>query len=327
MMQISRIRKTLALAVLLVLSSSVGTHGQDGNKKKKQPPQGTPILWREPTDIASRNLLLGPGGEQLKPDLSKVTFIKEETGGYSKKYRVKDGQGRVWVAKIGKEAQSETAAVRLVWAVGYVSEINYLVPQITIEGKGTFENVRLEARPDSVERFDEWTWEGNPFAGKRELQGLKVLMALMENWDLKDANNRILLVRNGGTQELHYIVSDLGTTFGKTGGQKSPMAFLRSIKGSRNEPEDYVKDEFLKGVQNNLVQLDYSGKNSALMRNITVADAKWIGGLLARLSDQQLQDVFRAANYKPDQVMMLAGAVRKRINELINLQPGPTASR
>jgi len=327
MMQISRIRKTVALAVLLVLSSSVGTHGQDGNKKKKQPPQGTPILWREPTDIASRNLLLGPGGEQLKPDLSKVTFIKEETGGYSKKYRVKDGQGRVWVAKIGKEAQSETAAVRLVWAVGYVSEINYLVPQITIEGKGTFENVRLEARPDSVERFDEWTWEGNPFAGKRELQGLKVLMALMENWDLKDANNRILLVRNGGTQELHYIVSDLGTTFGKTGGQKSPMAFLRSIKGSRNEPEDYVKDEFLKGVQNNLVQLDYSGKNSALMRNITVADAKWIGGLLARLSDQQLQDVFRAANYTPDQVMMLAGAVRKRINELINLQPGPTASR
>lgn len=166
----------------------------------------------------------------MKPDLSRITFVKEEKGGYSKKYRVKDGKGRTWVAKLGKEAQSETAAVRLVWAVGYVTEINYLVPRLTIEGKGTFENVRLEARPDNVDRFGEWTWTENPFAGKRELQGLKVLMALMENWDLKDSNNRVLVVRRGNATELHYIVSDLGTTFGKTGGQKSPIAFVKSIK-------------------------------------------------------------------------------------------------
>ena len=30
------------------------------------------------------------------------------------------------------------------------------------------------------ERFEEWTWTENPFAGKRELQGLKVLIALLE---------------------------------------------------------------------------------------------------------------------------------------------------
>ena len=29
----------------------------------------------------------------MKPDLTHITFIKEETGGYSKKYRVRDGQG------------------------------------------------------------------------------------------------------------------------------------------------------------------------------------------------------------------------------------------
>jgi hypothetical protein len=314
------------LALVLVLSCSAATYGQNKKKKKSQVPQGTPVLWREPSNIVSRDLFLGPGGEELKPDLSRVTFIKEEKGGYSKKYRVKDGRGRVWVAKLGKEAQSETAAVRLVWAVGYVSEINYLAPRVTIEGKGTFENVRFEARPENVERFDEWTWDRNPFAGKRELQGLKVLMALMENWDLKDSNNRILLVRNGASNELHYIVSDLGTTFGKTGGQKSPISFIKNIKGSRNEPEDYVKDEFIKEVQGNLVRLDYSGKNSSIMRDITTADAKWIGGWLARLSDQQLQDAFRAANYKPDEVQMLAGAVRSRIRELMDLQTSTTAT-
>lgn len=323
--------RAFAFAIMLVLSfANVAALAQDKNKdkkEKKQLPQGTPVLWREPSDIASRDLLLGPGGERMKPDLSKLTFVKEETGGYSKKYRVKDGQGRTWVAKIGKEAQSETAAVRLVWAVGYVSEINYLAPRVTIEGKGTFENVRFEARPENVDRFDPWLWKSNPFAGKRELQGLKVLMALMENWDLKDDNNRIVAVSRNGGHELHYIVSDLGTTFGKTGGQKSPMAFIRSIKGSRNEPEDYVNDSFVEGVEGGMVRLDYEGKNSDLMRDISVADAKWIGGLLSRLSDNQIQDAFRAANYTPEEVRMLSGAVRKRINELVNLQPRSVTSR
>jgi hypothetical protein len=308
---------------VLLVSCSTVAFSQDGDKekKKKELPQGTAVLWREPTDIDSRDLLLGPGGETMKPDVSRITFVKEEKGGYSKKYRVKDAKGRVWVAKIGKEAQSETAAVRLVWAVGYVTEINYLVPRVTIDGKGTFENVRFEARPENVERFDAWTWIENPFARKRELQGLKVLMALMENWDLKDDNNRILVVSKGGRNELHYIVSDLGTTFGKTGGQKSPIAFIKSIKGSRNEPEDYVEDEFINGVEGGNVQLDYSGKNSDLMQNISVADARWIGEWLSRLSDRQIQDAFRAANYSTQEVRMLTDAVRKRINQLRNLQP------
>lgn len=327
-----RTNLTLLFSILLLLAVPFTGIGQDkkdddkGKKVKKQMPAGPAVLWREPTDIKSRNLLIGPGGESMKPNVSKVTFIKEEKGGYSKKYRVKDAEGRVWVAKLGKESQSETAAVRLVWAAGYVTEVNYLVPSLTIEGKGTFENVRLEARPQSVERFDEWMWTSNPFAGKRELQGLKVLMALMENWDLKDENNKIIAVKNGGRTELHYIVSDLGTTFGKTGGQNGPVARFKKVKGSRNEPEDYVNDKFIRGVEGNIVRLDYDGKNTDMMRDITIEDARWIGGLLSRLSDAQIQDAFRAANYTPDQVRMLSDAVRKRINELVNLQPGREVS-
>lgn len=319
------ILRAILVTVVLITSCATVTYAQDKEDKKKEIPKGTPVLWREPADIGNRDLLLGPGGERMKPDLSRITFVREEKGGYSKKYRIKDGQGRTWVAKIGKEAQSETAAVRLVWAVGYVTEINYLVPRLTIEGKGTFENVRLEARPDNVDRVVEWMWTENPFAGKRELQGLKVLMALMENWDLKDENNRILAVKNGGN-ELLYIVSDLGTTFGKTGGQNGPISFIKKIKGSRNEPEDYVNDDFIRAVEGNTVRLDYEGKNASLMRDISIADARWIGGWLARLSDGQIQDAFRAANYTPEQVRMLSGAVRKRIDELVKLQPGAATS-
>src|SRR5919202_3868021 len=131
---------SVAFALLISLSLSSFTasaQNKDKTEKKKeetQSAQGTPVLWQEPTDIASRDLFLGPGGDQMKPDLSRVTFERDEPGGYSVKFRVRDGAGKVWVVKLGNEAQTETAAVRLVWAVGYVTEVNYLVPCLRIEG-------------------------------------------------------------------------------------------------------------------------------------------------------------------------------------------------
>ncbi|MGH9882317.1 MAG: hypothetical protein ACRD6N_12845, partial [Pyrinomonadaceae bacterium] len=86
-----------------------------------------------------------------------------------------------------------------------------------------------------------------------------------------------------------------------------------------------MSDAFIKAVEGNTVRLHYSGKNSDMMRNITVADAKWLGGWLSRLSDRQIQDAFRAANYSIEEMRMLVGAVRKRINELVGLQGGATS--
>ena len=315
-----RVRLPFVLAIIFTLVLSLPAHAvQNGKDKKKEMPRGTPVLWRDPGDVSALDLFHGPGGEAMRPDLSRLTFVKEEKGGYSKKYRVRDGRGRVWVAKIGKEAQPETAATRLLWAAGYMPEITYLAPSATIEGKGTFENVRFEARPETVERFDEWRWDSNPFTGRRELQGLKIMMALIENWDLKDSNNRVLAVSTNGGTELRYVVSDLGATFGKTGGQKSPMAFVRSIKGSRNEPEDYAGDKFIERVEGGQVRLHFSGKNSGLMRGVTVEDARWLGAKLAGLSDRQIEDAFRAANYGPEEVRTLAAAVRQRIDELVGI--------
>ncbi|HKP36151.1 MAG TPA: hypothetical protein VJT71_04780 [Pyrinomonadaceae bacterium] len=312
------------LFVLLNFSHAVAQ--KTGDKKEKQiPPNAVRVLWTEPGDIAAKDLFLGPGGEAMKPDLSRVTFIKMETGGFSTKYRVKDGKGRTWVVKVGQEARPETSAVRLAWAVGYPTEVNYLVPCVHITGapkphKEAYRcetdghaNVRFEARPDDVKRLDNWSWKQNPFVGKPELNGLIVLMSLLNNWDLKDDNNKILLVnRQGGQPELRYIISDLGATFGKTGG---------FLSRSRNEPEDFVKAKFVEGVEGGRVRLNYNGKQGDLLSNISVKDAKWIGSLLAQLSDQQLQDAFRAANFKPDEIQMLTTAVRERINQLVNL-PG-----
>jgi hypothetical protein len=303
-------RLTIFLMVMVFAFPAAAQSSKD--KDKKSAPTGTPVLWREPVDIQTRNLLLGAGGEAMKPNLSKVTFVEDRPGGYSKKYLVQDASGNKWVAKLGKEAQPDTAANRLLWAVGYETEIAYLIPRLTIEGKGTFENVRLEARPKSIDRIDDWKWENNPFTGKPEFQGLKIMMVLINNWDIKDSNNEILATRNdaSGQSELRYIISDLGGSFGKTGG-----FFSRS----RNKASDFVKADLIEDVKGNMIDFNYGGKNQKLFTNISVEDAKWIGGYLARLTDEQIKDAFRAANYSSEEVEALSSAVKRRIDALNNV--------
>lgn len=315
------LRATIALVLLSSLSSPVLSAQRKG--KKERAPQGTPVLWRDPGNISSRNLFLGPGGAAMRPDLRRVTFVKEEKGGYSTKYRIKDARGRTWIAKVGNEAQSETAAVRLVWAAGYMTEINYLVPRMTIPSVGTFANVRLEARPDNYKRLDEWKWDDNPFTGTKELQGLIIMMAMLNNWDLKDSNNQILHVPRGSRGELQYIISDLGATFGKTGSLPLIWRFTRS----RNNPEDYAESDFIEEVKNDRVFFKYGGKNRKLFDDINVAEARWLGALLSRLSDGQISEAFRAANYAPAERAMMTRAVRWRIESLKNLRPRGSVGR
>jgi hypothetical protein len=297
----------------------VSLRAQKDDKQKDPKPipaDAKAVIWREPTDIASRNLFLGSGGESMKPDLSKVTFLRDETKSYSKKYRVRDGAGNEWVVKIGQEAQSETAATRLVWAAGYFVDVTYLVPHVVIEGKGPFDNVRFEARGRGIKRLDQrWDWSKNPFVGTKELQGLKVVMALINNWDIQNHNNNVLLVTDEATgqKEVRYIDTDLGASFGKEG---------NFFGHTRNKPEQYVKDtKFVKGVEKGRVVFDYHGKNQHLLEDITVEQAKWIGGILSQLSEEQIRDAFRAANYSPDEINSLTASVRARIDEL-NKLPG-----
>jgi len=250
----------------------------------------------------------------MRPDLSQITFIKEEKGGHNKKYRVKDGSGRVWVAKFGREAQPETAAVRLMWALGYKTEINYLVPSLTIPGKGTFKNVRLEARPEEIERLEEWKWKNNPFLGTNEFQGLKILMVFFNNWDIVDVQNKVLQVNGRRGKELHYIVSDMGSTFGRLGNNNLPIIyrFGRSV----GKPSHYIKSKFIKDVEEGELELAYKGKNRGLFKHITVEQARWLSELMSQLTEKQIEDAFLAANYSQNDLKTLTQAVKNKIAEL-----------
>jgi hypothetical protein len=310
-------RWTLLLVAVALLIPATIFPGQKHKKKKSNEslPDGIPVLWRAPSDIAKRDLYWGPGGKARQPDLRTVTLIEKEKGGYSTKYRVRDASGQEWIAKVGKEAKGETAASRLMWAVGYFPDVNYLVPRVHVQGLDKdLENVRFGLRPKDVKRIDGWRWKKNPFVGTREFQGMKVMMALLNNWDIKDSNNKIAVVRNKkiADNEARYFVSDLGGSFGKL----SHIPRFLQFKPDRNNPKAYSQTRLVNKVKDDRVDFHYRTKQKELFKNITTDQAQWIHGWLSRLSDRQIEDAFRAANYSPEEVRMMKRGVRTRINEL-----------
>jgi hypothetical protein len=338
-------KKALILSIPLALL--VSSHVMAQKKSTAPVNPGVPVIWRDPGNISSHNLNFGTGAANLAP-MAPFTYVKEETTGESPKFRVVDARGVTWVVKVGPEAQAETVASRIVWAVGYFADEAYYVERAEIKnlpklsrGQEFIENgsvvrgARFEPKRKGVVRGAQWDWEQNPFAPSRELDGLKVLMVLLANYDTSIRNNRILSVKNPrtGVTEARYVATDVGATLGKVGGLGG--------KRSKNSLEDFRSSKFVLGVENGLVKFDYSttpkkmgmfasvfspgykksqAQKERVMKNITVDNARWIGSLLAKLSDEQLRDAFRAANYDHPTMEGFVAELRKRINQLNALE-------
>jgi hypothetical protein len=332
---------SLVLLALLTLHSVYAASIKESKKPTSKEEVTAPaVLWRNPTDITSRNLFYGPGGKEHEPH-THFTFIKEDLDGTNPKYVLRDEDGVKWKAKLGEEARPETVASRLVWAAGYFANEDYFVPEMRVEGvpahlhrgrkliamDGTMHNVRLKRYLKGEEKIDEWKWQDDPFVNTREYNGLRVLMALINNWDLKDENNAVYLEKhsaNGGPERV-YMVSDLGASFGTTGANRPKVAkgnlksysHSKFIEHARPETMDFKTPSrpaliaLVKPHQFFMrLHLRWIGKN------IPRTDARWIGQILGRLSDKQIRDAFRAADYSDEEIDGFTRVVEHRIAEL-----------
>lgn len=298
------------------------------------PISARPLLWEEPFDIEQRDLYYGPGGRQGAPDPSgKFTFVRRSNSGTQKKIIVTDDRGREWTVKFGPEARPETTASRIVWAAGYHVDQNYFVVQARIEGyeESVIRNVRFEREGDNLKEAGNWSWESNPFDGTRELDGLKVLVALLKNWDLKTSNNKIVLRETpGGPSRRVYFVGDLGATLGATGSFLNEIPFLSDLppdrtlgltpKRGKGNPEAFSSEAFIKELRNGEVVFNHERKRGRrVLKGVKIENARWMGNLLARLSDQQLADAFRAGGFNDAETAMYVRTIRNRISQLQNL--------
>ena len=334
-MRRTRISLSVILVLLLLaLSAPLAAERRDKSKERGNSASLPNVIWRDSGNVASLDLLYGAGGKEHAPDPNgKYKFIQEDLEGTSPKFDVEDAQGVHWKVKLGQEPQSETAATRLMWAAGYFVDEDYYLPELKVTGlpklqrgrsfvsaDGTVRHARLKRHQKGAEKLGHWDWFDNPFLGNREWNGLRVMMSLLNNWDLKKINNPIDEVNS----ERHYLVSDLGASFGKTG-----SSFTRSKSVLR----DYVGSKFIRKTTPQSVDFvmhsrpfflavfnvpNYRARTrmERVARHVPRADAKWLGERLSQLSKEQIRDCFRAGGYGPEEVEGYAKAVEKRIAEL-----------
>ena len=332
--------RTIRVLVTIVCCLLGAASAADAAKDAAKP--SLAVIWADPGDIGSRNLLFGSGGEKGQPH-PPVTFEKEDTKGTNPKFDVRDQDGEKWKVKLGVEARPETVATRLLWAIGYFTEDDYFLPELRVEGMphldrgqqlvkhgNEVEKVRLKRHPKHTEEEGEWHWRNNPFTGTRELNGLRVMMAVINNWDLKDENNKIYQDKDSSRQL--YLVTDLGASFGSIGYRVGPGH-------GKGDLGVYKKSKFITHVRKDSVDFGTPAHSTILGvlgifsipdfvsrmklrwigRHVPRQDAKWIGDLLAQLKPQQIEDAFRAAGYPDKDIQAYAQVIEKRIADLEKL--------
>jgi hypothetical protein len=297
---------------------------------------GSALFWSDPGDLTKRDLFYGEGGKAHEPH-GPFRFENEDLDGTNPKFVVRDRDGVKWKVKLGLEARPKTVATRLVWAAGYYVNEDYFVREIQIDGMpahlhrgkrligpgGTAHNVRLKREDEK--KIGIWQWDKVGFAGSREWNGLRVLMALIGNWDLKDANNSVY---RKASQSV-YVVSDLGASFGSAGiswpidrakdnlASYSRSKFIRRIGPDAVDFQTPARPGFVRLTNPKAyfarIQLEHLG------RNVPRADARWLGQLLARLAPVQIQDAFRSAGYSPLEIQAFARQLEDRITVLAGL--------
>jgi hypothetical protein len=291
-------------------------------------------IWRDPGPPATRDLPAGPGGREGAP-VPPFRFIEEHSKGSNPCVWVCDGRDRVWRVKWGAEVHTEVFATRLAWAAGYFVETNYFVSEGQIDGvkdrqrtkqvidrDGRFREGCFELDEQGViKHFDEqsWAWNDNPFVGTHELNGLKIVMMLLSNWDNKDvrdvargSNTAIFEYPIGHKKwEARYLIIDWGAALGSWGssilsrGRWNAAAFAGQ------------NSQFILGTDGDDILWGYKGQRTDdAVRQISKDDVRWLYDVLGGISDEQLAAGIRASGGTESEITDFTKAIRERLERL-----------
>lgn len=295
--------------------ASTASRGQNGTSQ---------ILWRDPGSVDARDLFWGPGSEEHAPKPPFV-FVSEDQSGTKPKVDVTDAAGMLWTAKFasesrtGSEVHCEIAASRLVWALGYFVEEHYYVAKGTITGvegvlrkrtahaiglDGRFKESRFEREPPEIDRGPRWDLEDNPFTGSRELAGLKIMAMLLNNWDARPGNTRILRVPVANGIEERFVLSDLGTGFGKISGRPT-----------RWNLSDYKNSDFIRGTVGEALVFCH-GLDMQPPLSVPLDHARWFSQLASQLTPRQVRKAFEASGATRSEIDGFSRIVLAKIAQL-----------
>lgn len=304
-----------ALAALLLLAASPAAARLVSHESRLDAVRRATV-WL-PVDVASMDLLNGPGGEGSYKLGEAVPCTYEEKdplrplGGHTKKFPCHDAKGNRLKIKYGAsdntEVYGEVAGSRLFWALGFPAERMYSVkvlcencpedPFASSDGPRAvraFEPATIQQRLKG-EELSETEGEGWAFhelelvdesrggSSSAEVDALKLLAAFVNHGD-NSANQQRLLCEEGDKdcrKPLMYV-TDLGAVFG--GATYLPSYRNWSKKGLWKDKKLCVAD------------YKPTVKKSADPK-ISEAGRKHLADLMGRLSGKQVRDLFQGARF------------------------------
>jgi hypothetical protein len=174
-------------------------------------------------------------------------------------------------------------------------------------------NVQVEQT--GTKNIGPWDFGGLGREHLREVRGAGVLAAWLGWWDSRYENTRLRLVKTGRGEELRHFFADLGSGMGHSGG---------TFRHSSEEPNDFTWT-FTQGGPGRRAGADRHFEiinfepitETAAFKQITRDDARWMGRLIAQLSEDQIVSALIASGFNSAEVRIYTEKLLARRDRLV----------
>jgi hypothetical protein len=275
-------------------------------------------IWA-PTDVASMDLRAGPQGPgAFAPDeIVACEYSNKQMSGRSPKFTCVKPPGDELKVKFGRdngEVFAEVASSRLLWALGFVADRMYPVrvvchgcpPEIQGTEVASIQR-KAEGREMVSSDISGWEWPEldlvNPRAGgapRAQRDALKLLAAFIQHTDSKAEQQRLLCLDPRARKEEDpdetcqasvMMVHDLGLTFGRAN------LFNRNAIGSANLAQWSSAPVWTSATGTCVANMPRSQTGTLDNPLITEDGRTFLAGLLVKLTDAQLYDLFEVSRF------------------------------
>ena len=258
----------------------------------------------------------GPGA--FAPDeIVACEYSNKQTSGRSPKFTCVKPPGDELKVKFGRdngEVFAEVASSRLLWALGFVADRMYPVRVVChgcppeIQGTEVASIQRKAAGREMVSSdISGWEWPEldlvDPRAGgapQAQRDALKLLAALIQHTDSKAEQQRLLCLDPPPRKEADpdetcqasvMMVHDLGLTFGRAN------LFNRNAIGSANLAQWSSAPVWTSATGTCVANIPRSQTGTLDNPLITEGGRTFLAGLLVKLTDAQLHDLFEVSRF------------------------------
>jgi hypothetical protein len=169
----------------------------------------------------------------------------------------------------------------------------------------------VQAKSPSVKSIGPWDYGQLDHASRREVRGAGLLAAWVGFFDARTDNTRVRLVGSKKHPQLVNYFSDLGGGMGRTAG-------LFSWHGENPEalPWTFTKPSGRSGKAR-IVGYRTITPNPAFSA-MTLDDARWMGRLIAQLTENQIKDALKASGYTPTEVLLYTRKLLSRRQRMLH---------